>query len=245
VNCELIWREVSNYIDDEVDLTLRSTMEAHFKTCAHCKSVLEGARNVIQVYGDERMLAETTGEQTIAVPVGYSRRLEKRLAQNARANRSRWSFWTPRWTSRWTSRSMWLIPVAAVALLAIGLRWANLRTQTPPLSAGHDVRHDVQHDVPPNHIPPDLVVVVSTDTASKLFHVAGCHLIHDQNKVRSLTAKEAIEQGYTPCTQCLRKYLNVTENRGPGSGDGHDADDKDHDDDQAAKADLPIRGEGR
>ena len=67
------------------------------------------------------------------------------------------------------------------------------------------------------------MVVVSTDTDSKLFHVAGCPFIHDKNKVRTLTAKEAIDQGYTPCLRCMRKYLNVAANQGPDLDDDHDA----------------------
>jgi len=198
VTCELVWREVSNYIEGDVDATLRSAMDAHFQTCAHCKSVLEGSRNVIQLYSDERLI----DEQIVEVPAGYSRRLEKRLAQTARANR------------RWSSLLAWLVPVAALVLIAGGLRLANLGTHTPALK--------VQQAQPPNTIPPDLIVVVSTDTDSKLFHVAGCPLIHDQGKVRTLTAKEAIDQGYIPCTQCLRKYLNVSGNQGSDEDDDHD-----------------------
>ena len=200
VNCELVWREISNYIDGEIDGTLRSAMEAHFKTCAPCKSVLEGTRNAIAVYSDERMV----DEQAIAVPAGYSRRLQKRLAQTARAS-----------SSRWSSLSAWLVPVAALALIAGGLRLANSVTHTPPLK--------VQHAQPGHEVPPDLVVVVSTDTDSKLFHAAGCPFIHDKNKVRTLTAKEAINQGYTPCLRCMRKYLDVVLNQGPDMGDDHDA----------------------
>ena len=207
VTCELVWREVSNYIEGDVDATLRSAMDAHFQTCAHCKSVLEGTRNVIQLYSDERLI----DEQIIEVPAGYSRRLEKRLAQTARASR------------RWSSLSAWLVPVAALVLIAGGLRLANLGTHTPPLK--------VQQGQPPNSIPPDLLVVVSTDTDSKVFHVAGCHLIHDQAKVRTLTAKEAIDQGYTPCPQCLRKYLNVSGNQG-----------SDEDDDRDTEADAAVPG---
>ena len=59
VNCELVWREISNYIEGEVDATLRSAMDAHFQTCAHCRSVLEGTRNVIALYSDERMIDES------------------------------------------------------------------------------------------------------------------------------------------------------------------------------------------
>ena len=95
VNCEQVWREISNYLEGEVDAALRSAMDEHFGTCARCKSVLEGTRNVVTLYGDERMLE---------VPAGFSRRLEKRLVQNARAGQSwmvdagrhGWCRW-PRW----------------------------------------------------------------------------------------------------------------------------------------------------
>ena len=195
VNCEQVWREISNYIEGDVDATLRSAMDEHFSTCKHCKSVLEGTRNVIHLYGDERMME---------VPAGYGRRLEKRLSQSAHVSSPRWSSW-----------SAWLVPVAALALIAGGLRLANSVTHTPPLK--------VQHAQPGHEIPPDMVVVVSTDVESKLFHVAGCEFIHDKNKVRTLTAKEAIDQGYTPCLRCMRKYLNVAANEGVDEDDDHDA----------------------
>jgi hypothetical protein len=218
VNCELVWREVSNYIEGEVDPTLRSAMDQHFQTCQHCKSVLEGTRNVIALYSDERMMnewtveASTIDEQTIDVPAGYSRRLQKRLAQSARASGSRWSTW-----------SAWLLPVAALALIAGGLRVANSLTSNPPMK--------ITQAQPGRDIPPDMVVVVSADT--KLFHVAGCPFIHNKDQERTLTAKEAIEQGYTPCLRCLRKYLDVAGNLGADSDDDHDA-----------EADGGLPGEG-
>ena len=58
------------------------------------------------------------------------------------------------------------------------------------------------------NIPPDMKVVVSD--GAKLFHVAGCDYIHNKDKVRTLTAKEAIREGYTPCLRCLRKYVDTT-----------------------------------
>jgi hypothetical protein len=205
VSCERVWREVSNYIDDEIDMPLRAAMDAHFQTCPHCRSVLQGTRNVLALYSDERMIDEfMIHEPKLAVPAGYSRRLEKRLAQSVRASGRHWS-----------SLSAWLVPMAALALIAGGLRLANSLTHTPPLK--------VQHAQPGHEIPPDMVVVVSTDVDSKLFHVAGCEFIHDRNKVRTLTAKDAIQQGYTPCLRCMRKYLDVASNRGPDPNDDHDA----------------------
>jgi Putative zinc-finger len=176
VNCEQMWHEISNYLDGEVDPTLRSAMEEHLKGCKHCTSLLEGMRNVTQLYGDERMME---------VPAGFGRRLERRLAQNVRSGGSRWSPW-----------SAWLIPVAALILFAGGLRIAS-SLASPPLKS--------KLAQPGHNIPPDLPVVVSD--GSKIFHFAGCPFIHNKDKVQTLTAKEAIREGYVPCMRCLRKYL--------------------------------------
>jgi len=59
LNCEQVWREISNYVDGEVDAGLRASMDEHFRTCKRCASVLAGTRNVVQLYGDERMLEFT------------------------------------------------------------------------------------------------------------------------------------------------------------------------------------------
>jgi len=179
MNCEQVWREISNYVDGEVEAGLRSTMDEHFRGCEKCKSVLEGMQNVIRLYGDERMME---------APAGFGRRLERRLARNARASSKRWPTW-----------STWLIPVTAVLLLAGGLRVANSLTTGSPLKS--------EHAQQAQGIPPDMLVVVSAD--AKIFHVAGCDFIHNKDKARTLTAKEAMREGYMPCLRCLRKYLQT------------------------------------
>ena len=179
VNCEQVWQEISNYIEGDVDARLRAAMDAHFGTCTRCKSVLEGTRNIVQLYSDDRM---------IEVPMGFGRRLERTLAQGARKRKSTWSTW-----------SAWLVPVAALALIAGGLRWANSLTVPHPLQS--------EHAQPGHNIPPDMLVVVSA--GAKDFHVPGCGVIHNKDKIRTLTAKEAIREGYVPCVRCMRKYLQV------------------------------------
>ncbi len=179
LNCEQVWREISNYIDGDVDAALHSAMDGHFRTCQRCASVLAGTRNIVQLYGDERMLE---------VPAGFSRRLENRLAQNATVKGNRWSSW-----------SAWLVPVAAVALIAGSVVLTN------SLTGGHFLKS--RHAEPANNIPPDLVVVVSD--GSKLFHVPGCKYIHDKASERRMTAKQAQQDGYVPCTRCLRQYLKT------------------------------------
>jgi len=194
VNCEQVWREVSNYIDGEVNPELRSAMDEHFRTCQRCASVLAGTRNVVTLYGDERMLE---------VPAGFSRRLERRLAKTVPVGIRRWPTW-----------STWLVPIAAMALIAGAIRLANT------FSFRHPVKSPLA--LPANHIPPDMVVVVSS--GSKLFHVPGCKFIHDKDSERTLTASEAVREGYAPCSRCLRQYLK-TSNRY-------------HDDDEDADADT-------
>jgi putative zinc finger protein len=187
LNCEQVWHEISNYVDGEVDAGLRSAMDEHFRTCARCASVLAGTRNVVQLYGDERMMD---------VPAGFGRRLEKRLARNAGGSGSRWSSW-----------SAWLVPVAALALIAGGVLLTN------SLTHGRFIKS--YHADPGNHIPPDLVVVVSD--GSKVFHVPGCPFIHDKASERTMTAKEAMQDGYVPCTRCLRQYLKTSITGRPGN----------------------------
>ena len=181
INCEQVWHEISNYIEGEVDAGLRAAMDEHFRTCKRCSSVLEGTRNVIALYSDERM---------IEAPAGFGRRLEKRLAKNSRVSGMRWSTW-----------SAWLVPVAALALFAGGLRVANSLTAGPELKS--------EHAQPGQGIPPDMLVVVTAD--AKVFHVPGCGVIHNKETERTLTAKEAMQQGYVPCLRCMREYLHTAD----------------------------------
>jgi hypothetical protein len=54
IDCEEVWRHISDYVDDEVNPELRTMMAAHFKDCAHCSAILDGTRNVVQLVGDGR-----------------------------------------------------------------------------------------------------------------------------------------------------------------------------------------------
>ena len=78
VNCEEVWREISNYLDGEVDAGLRSAMDEHIRGCQRCSAVLAGTRNIVELYGDERM---------VEVPLGFSYRLQRRLDENTHPSR--------------------------------------------------------------------------------------------------------------------------------------------------------------
>lgn len=70
ISCLEVWREISNYIDNEVPSELRARMEAHFKGCAHCTAILDGTRNVVKLVGD--------GVE-YRVPEGFGKRLYSKV----------------------------------------------------------------------------------------------------------------------------------------------------------------------
>ncbi len=175
ITCEEVWREVSNYLDGEIDTTLQAAIEEHLKTCKHCTAVLDGTRNVIQLYGDERM---------IELPPAFSERLRQNLSANMSGRRGFLE---------------WIITAAAAAL-AIGIFEAGrfssseqpeLRSEHAQIGAG---------------IPPGMMVVISSD--GKTFHVPGCRFIHDK-VVRTVAARVAVQEGYTPCVRCMKEFLRA------------------------------------
>ena len=178
VNCEQVWREVSNYLDSEVEPELRAAIEEHVRGCKRCTAVLDGTRNVIQLYGDERMLE---------VPLGFSRRLHSRLQGDVAGTRR--SFFG------------WMVAAAAAILAAGGFEAAR-----SSVFSQHGLRSE--HARISNRVPPEMMVVVAEE--GKTFHVSGCPFLHDKAKLRVITAREAIEQGYTPCVRCMKKYLDAS-----------------------------------
>jgi Putative zinc-finger len=70
VTCEQVWQEISNYLEGDVNPELRAALEEHMKGCKRCTAVLDGTRNVISVYSDDRVLD---------IPFGYHQRLRRKL----------------------------------------------------------------------------------------------------------------------------------------------------------------------
>ena len=133
VNCEEVWREISNYLNGDVDPGLRAAMEEHFRVCKHCTAVLDGTRNVIKLYGDERMFE---------VPLGFSQRLHYRLDQNLGRSRG--------------SSFGWMIAAAAAVLIFGSFEAAKSSVASRPESRS-------EHAQPATHVPPGMMVVVSAD----------------------------------------------------------------------------------
>jgi predicted anti-sigma-YlaC factor YlaD len=113
VSCEHVWREVSNYLDHELDAGLRAAIEDHLRSCKHCTAVVDGTRNVITLYGDDRLFI---------LPKGFSERLERRISEETQPVSGNWS--------------AWMMSAAAAAVLAIGFMVGDL-VRPPDLRTPH------------------------------------------------------------------------------------------------------------
>src|SRR5258708_39074178 len=70
ISCVEVWREISNFLDDQISAEMRKRMEAHFKECAHCRAVLDGTRNVVGLGGHGKLFQ---------MPEGFIKRLYKKI----------------------------------------------------------------------------------------------------------------------------------------------------------------------
>jgi len=77
ISCFEVWRQISDYVDADVEPDLRERLELHFGRCKDCKAILDGTRNVVALIGDEH---------AFELPAGVSQRitaaLERRIAED-------------------------------------------------------------------------------------------------------------------------------------------------------------------
>jgi Putative zinc-finger len=114
VNCEHVWQEISNYLENDLSPELRAAMDEHFRHCQHCTAILDGTRNVIHLYGDGRLFQ---------LPMGFSWRLRRKLTASMRPRRG--------------TAFGWLVAVAALGVIAGGLTLATAGTRRVALRSEH------------------------------------------------------------------------------------------------------------
>jgi anti-sigma factor RsiW len=85
MSCQEVWRDVSDYLDDELSLAQRAGLEQHVAGCRQCSALLDGMRNVISLYRDERVLAP---------PEGFRERLYQKLEKETKRSRRTFLAWT-------------------------------------------------------------------------------------------------------------------------------------------------------
>ena len=172
VNCEDVWREISNYFEGDLDPGPKQALEDHLAQCAHCRSVRDGIHNVVELYGDKSMFH---------LPAGFHPRLRERLADQVEGRR--------------VSRRAWLVSVGVTGALAASAVLAAALDHFVPLPLS-------EMSQPARRLPQHLVAIVD---GGKTFHVPGCPFMH--GKYHMVTPEEAVREGYTPCTRCMREAL--------------------------------------
>jgi anti-sigma factor RsiW len=178
VNCEQVWQEISNYLEGEVSPELRAAMEAHIRECRHCTAVLDGTRNVVHLYGDDRLLE---------LPAGFSAAWQRKLAESVPG---------PHGTA-----FGWLIAVAALALVSGSFALARFDSPARPALRS-------PHAEPGTGVPPQMMVEIAADGKTfHVPGCKYLHQHEGAGDVRLVAASEAIREGYVPCVRCLRQYL--------------------------------------
>jgi anti-sigma factor (TIGR02949 family) len=75
ISCLEVIRELSNYLDDDLDASLRNRIVAHLRECAHCSAIYDGMRNIVHLISDDRV---------VEMPEGFGKRLYERFLSKIR-----------------------------------------------------------------------------------------------------------------------------------------------------------------
>ena len=70
MNCKKTILELSSYLDNELDITLRAEFEAHMGRCPDCRVIIDTTRQTIQVY---------RGCEPYPLPTGLHDRLQQAI----------------------------------------------------------------------------------------------------------------------------------------------------------------------
>ncbi len=55
MSCKKTIEDISSYLNGELDLELKQTIEDHLKMCQHCKVVFDTTRKTIELYCDGKL----------------------------------------------------------------------------------------------------------------------------------------------------------------------------------------------
>ncbi len=94
IKCDDVWREISNYLDGDIDPELKRAMDEHFAQCRQCVAVRDGMRNIVNLYGSERMFDAACGLPPAATQQALTPSIRSRAKEDHRGEC--WSASQPR-----------------------------------------------------------------------------------------------------------------------------------------------------
>lgn len=72
MNCKEVIRELSDYLDGDIDLSLAQVLERHLRDCEDCRIVVDTTQKTIKLY---------CNCQPLALPPDVRQRLDRALAE--------------------------------------------------------------------------------------------------------------------------------------------------------------------
>jgi anti-sigma factor RsiW len=54
LNCKSVIREISDYIDGDLELSVRHELERHLEHCGECKMVVDQTRLTVEIFCDSK-----------------------------------------------------------------------------------------------------------------------------------------------------------------------------------------------
>ncbi len=72
IECKHVWDYISGYLDNSLLPETREQVQRHLDHCEICSAILDSTRNILVLTADDRVFE---------IPVGFSKRLHARLAQ--------------------------------------------------------------------------------------------------------------------------------------------------------------------
>jgi len=79
VNCKTLVLELENYLDRELDATLRATIEEHLSKCKKCRLIVDTTKKTVEIY---------CNSEPAPLPPDTRKRLHEALAQRLRRARA-------------------------------------------------------------------------------------------------------------------------------------------------------------
>ncbi len=75
MNCQGVIREISNYIDGDLDLAVKQELEHHLENCEECKMVVDQTKFTVEIFCDSKPL-ELPGEVKLRLREALRRKLQ-------------------------------------------------------------------------------------------------------------------------------------------------------------------------
>ena len=75
MNCRVVIRELSNYLDEELEVSVLTELEAHLNRCGDCRLIVDTTRKTIEIY---------CNAQPVALPGDVRQRLHEAIFKRLR-----------------------------------------------------------------------------------------------------------------------------------------------------------------